>query len=324
MATLSELTTTVKNSVEQLHLPSEPRLLYEPIRYTLESGGKRIRPLLTLASCNMFSNSTQRAVPAAMGIEVFHNFTLLHDDIMDGSSKRRGRDTVHVKWDDNTAILSGDAMMIFAYNILSQSQPELLPALLRIFNRVATGVCEGQQYDMDFENRMDVSVEDYIMMIELKTSVLLGGAAELGAVAGGATEEDCRKMYDFGRILGLAFQIQDDLLDTYGDPATFGKNIGGDIVSNKKTFLLITALQQAQGEIKQQLKALLSDKNIENNEKIERVREIYSTLGVDTIARRLIEKYYSQAVAIIDSIAVSEQQKEAIRSLTETLIKREK
>lgn len=274
---------------------TEPRGLYAPIRYILEDGGKRIRPLLCLMGADLYSDRPEAALPAAVAVEVFHNFTLLHDDIMDKAELRRGRPAVHLKWSESGAILSGDAMLILAYQILSGYGAEKLPELLAVFNRAAMEVCQGQQYDMDFEvsDRL-VSREEYIDMIRLKTSVLLAAALEMGAIVGGAAAEQRQALYDFGVNLGLAFQIQDDLLDTYGDAETFGKRIGGDIAVGKKTFLHITAMAAASAG---QREAILLPGDVE--EKLLRVRGIYDALGVREAAEEAIAEYFDKALAAL-------------------------
>lgn len=324
MHSLEELAQLADKAVRELEFPAQPELLYAPVKYTLEAGGKRLRPLLTLASCEMFCNDTDAAMSAAMGIEVFHNFTLLHDDIMDNADRRRGRETVHIKWNENVAILSGDAMVIYAYKLIAGSEPSKLAELLKIFNETALGVCEGQLYDMNFETTDNVSVEQYMDMIRLKTSVMIAGGAQMGAVAAGASEADTRKMYDFGIALGLGFQLQDDLLDTFGDPATFGKNIGGDIACGKKTFLLIKALEMADGKTKERLTGLLADRDISLAEKVEAVKDIYISTGAKELAEKMIDKYFSEAEAILDSISVSEERKGTVREIVAFLSGRRK
>ncbi|WP_301665941.1 polyprenyl synthetase family protein, partial [uncultured Alistipes sp.] len=240
MQDTERLLASVENYLAQQELPSEPEKLYAPIGYSLSGGGKRLRPMLLMLTCGIFSDRPERAMPAAAAVEVFHNFTLLHDDIMDNAAMRRGKPSVAARWGRNVAILSGDAMLIWAYRLLGQVEPALLPRILAEFNEMAIGVCEGQQYDMDYEERQKVSVVEYMRMIELKTSVLLGGAVVIGALLGGATAEDCARMRKFAIELGLAFQLQDDLLDSYGDER-LGKPIGGDILEGKQTYLMITA-----------------------------------------------------------------------------------
>ena len=275
---------------------TEPRGLYAPIRYILEDGGKRIRPLLCLMGADVYGGEPEKALPAAVAVEVFHNFTLLHDDIMDKAELRRGRPAVHLKWGESGAILSGDAMLILAYRILQNGTPVYgagkLPGLLEVFNRAAMEVCQGQQYDMDFETcDRPVTRDEYIGMIRLKTSVLLAAALEMGAVVGGASDAERRSLYDFGVNLGLAFQIQDDLLDTYGDAETFGKKIGGDIAAGKKTFLHIAAMKKASAP---QRDAILAPGDI--GEKLPRVRAVYDALGVREAAETAIAEYFGLAL----------------------------
>ncbi len=275
---------------------TEPRGLYAPIRYILEDGGKRIRPLLCLMGADVYGGEPEKALPAAVAVEVFHNFTLLHDDIMDKAELRRGRPAVHLKWGESGAILSGDAMLILAYRILQNGTPVYgagkLPGLLEVFNRAAMEVCQGQQYDMDFETcDRPVTRDEYIGMIRLKTSVLLAAALEMGAIVGGASDTERRSLYDFGVNLGLAFQIQDDLLDTYGDAETFGKKIGGDIAAGKKTFLHIAAMEKASAP---QRDAILAPGDI--GEKLPRVRAVYDALGVREAAETVIAEYFGLAL----------------------------
>lgn len=275
---------------------TEPRGLYAPIRYILEDGGKRIRPLLCLMGADVYGGEPEKALPAAVAVEVFHNFTLLHDDIMDKAELRRGRPAAHLKWGESGAILSGDAMLILAYRILQDGAPVYgagkLPGLLEVFNRAAMEVCQGQQYDMDFETcDRPVTRDEYIGMIRLKTSVLLAAALEMGAVVGGASDAERRSLYDFGVNLGLAFQIQDDLLDTYGDAETFGKKIGGDIAAGKKTFLHIAAMEKASAP---QRDAILAPGDI--GEKLPRVRAVYDALGVREAAETAIAEYFGLAL----------------------------
>lgn len=324
MFTMEEISRIVQQGITDLTLPAEPALLYDPIRYTLDAGGKRIRPLLALGACSLFSDELHKAVPAALSIEVFHNFTLLHDDIMDNSSLRRGRDTVHVKWNENVAILSGDAMLIYAYTLASGSAPEKMPQIMPVLSRVFVGVCEGQVYDMDFENRTDVTADEYIDMIGLKTAILMAGAMQVGAILGGADETAARHLYEAGMHLGTAFQLQDDLLDTYGDTAVWGKNIGDDIADNKKTYLLIRALELAPGGDKEQLLGLISTEGINREEKITAVKGIYTKTGVKEQAEALIEKYFGLATDIIDAVPVEDTRKQALKEIAQTLVGRKK
>ena len=284
MKTFDEITQHISTEIDQLNWNKEPRELYEPIDYVLSMGGKRIRPALTLMASNLYQDDVQSAINTALGIEVFHNFTLLHDDIMDRADVRRGRPTVHKKWNDNTAILSGDVMQIAAYQLIAKTPAHCLKQVLDLFSQTAAEICEGQQYDVVFENCDIVKADEYLEMIRLKTAVLLGCALKCGALIGGAGEEDAQNLYDFGINIGLAFQLKDDLLDVYGDEATFGKKIGGDILCNKKTYLLIHALKLAIGDTKEELKKWLNiSKDEFSEEKVSSVTNIYNQLGVRTI-----------------------------------------
>ena len=267
MQTNEQMLSAIENYLAQTEFPAEPELLYAPIGYSLAGGGKRLRPMLLTLSCGIFSDDVKQALPAAAAVEVFHNFTLLHDDIMDNAAVRRGKPSVHAKWGQNVAILSGDAMMIYAYRLLSSVPANLLPQVLSTFNTMALEVCEGQQYDMDFEQKPKVSVVEYMHMIELKTSVLLAGSVVIGAMLGGASDEDCRRLRRFAVELGLAFQLQDDWLDVYGDPARFGKKIGGDILNNKKTYMLINARQRVEGKDAEELSRWLGAAEYDPSEK---------------------------------------------------------
>lgn len=279
-----------------------PEELYQPIGYTLESGGKRIRPALTLMACELFGGTCEEALPAAMAIEIFHNFTLLHDDVMDNADMRRGYLTVHRKWDTNTAILSGDAMMIKAYEILQQLPCEKLVAVLPIFTKTALQVCEGQQYDINFEKCEEVSADNYFEMIRLKTAVLLAAALKMGAIIGGADENDAQNLYDFGIEIGIAFQLRDDYLDTFGNEETFGKRIGGDILCGKKTFLLITALNNADEKQRIEIKRIMTDKHMADTEKIAKITATYQQLGVPAACEEQINAHYQQALAALKKI----------------------
>ncbi len=317
----------INKKIEQLDWNKEPQGLYEPIAYTLASGGKRLRPTLALIAAECIANggllngdAMEKTVPAALALEVFHNFTLLHDDVMDRAEVRRGRPTVHVKWNDNTAILSGDQMLIEAYKLLSDVPADKLPQVLKWFNEMATGICEGQQYDVDFEHMSQVTIADYMKMIELKTSVLLANAMRIGGYIAGADEAQQKALYQYGLHIGLAFQIQDDILDVYGDPKTFGKAIGGDICANKKTLLLLTALETADAVSKAELLQwlLVSDRN---EEKIAGVTEIYNRLGVREAAETVMEEHTAVALEQLDKLpqnAACEQ----LRELAEKLVTR--
>ena len=311
----------IDSYLSQLDWSREPQGLYAPIAYTLASGGKRIRPTLAFIACRLFGGKEEDVVPAALALEVFHNFTLLHDDVMDKASVRRGRPTVHVKWDDNTAILSGDQMMIEAYKLLSQVREDKLPQVLRLFNKMATEICEGQQYDVDFERRDDVSIDDYMMMIRLKTSVLLATALQIGAYIADATETQQQALYDFGIHIGLAFQLQDDILDVYGDPATFGKAIGGDILCNKKTYMLLTALQRAEGETRRALQGWMADTTHSAAEKIAAVTDLYTQLGVREVCERVMAEHTHEALRLLETLPQNEATNQ-LHALAEKLMKR--
>ncbi|HRZ96737.1 MAG TPA: polyprenyl synthetase family protein [Paludibacter sp.] len=323
MKTFDEITQIVSSALEQLDWSKEPHGLYEPIGYVLSMGGKRIRPAMTLMACNLFTNEFLPAIKPALGIEVFHNFTLLHDDIMDRADIRRGRPTVHKKWNDNTAILSGDVMQIAAYQLIAETPVKYLKPVLDLFSQTAAEICEGQQYDVEFENRAKVEAEEYLEMIRLKTAVLIACALKTGAITGGANENDAEYLYDFGINIGLAFQLKDDLLDVYGDEATFGKKIGGDIMCNKKTYLLINAMQLAEGEIKEKLSGLLQSKTIEPHQKIQSVTSVFNTLGVKDICEEKMSYFYNKAIANLDKVSVSDTKKQELRKLAVKLMYRE-
>ena len=321
--------TDINKAIESLPWDKEPRGLYEPIAYTLASGGKRLRPTLALIAAEAIVNGglingdvIDHVMPAALALEVFHNFTLLHDDVMDRAQVRRGRPTVHVKWDDNTAILSGDQMLIEAYKLLSDVPADKLPKVLKWFNEMATGICEGQQYDVDFEHMSQVSIDDYMMMIEKKTSVLLAYAMKIGGYIAGATPEQQEALYQYGLHIGLAFQIQDDILDVYGDPKTFGKAIGGDILCNKKTFLLLTALENADAESKAELLQWLMATDCDK-EKIAAVTALYNRLGVREAGETVMEEHTAEALAQLDKLPQNKAT-EQLRELAEQLITRTK
>jgi len=321
MKTFKEIAQIISTEIDQIDWNKDPRGLYEPIGYVLSLGGKRIRPALTLMACNLFSDDVKMAVNTAIALEVFHNFTLLHDDIMDRADVRRGRPTVHKKWDDNTAILSGDVMQIASYQFIAKTPSQYLKPVLDLFSQTAAEICEGQQYDVDFENREVVKAEEYLEMIRLKTAVLLGCALKTGAWIGGAGEEDAQLLYDFGINIGLAFQLKDDLLDVYGDEKTFGKKIGGDILCNKKTYLLIHALELAKGNDVTELQNWLlnSDENL-SDEKIKAVTSVFDRLGVKTICEDKMQFFYSKAIAKLDKVAVLENKKHELRKLAEKLM----
>lgn len=316
----------INSKILQLNWDREPKGLYAPIAYTLAAGGKRVRPQLAIIASQMFGGKDEDVLPAALALEIFHNFTLLHDDVMDHAEVRRGRPTVHIQWNENTAILSGDQMMIEAYTQLSKVPTHTLARVLQLFNQMATEICEGQQYDVDFEQKNNVSIDEYLMMIRLKTSVLLANALQIGAYIAGATEEEQRALYQFGINIGLAFQIQDDILDVWGDPKTFGKAIGGDIACNKKTFVYLQAMRllgdeaislEAREELEDWYGKLLDD----NKEKIARVKEIFEQLGVREICEQVVADYTKKALQILDTLpqnAATEQ----LRQMAEKLLAR--
>lgn len=296
----------INNEILQLNWKREPYGLYEPIAYTLEAGGKRVRPQLAMIASQMFGGKEEDVLPAALALEVFHNFTLLHDDVMDKAEVRRGRPTVHVKWNENTAILSGDQMVIEAYKLLSNVPANKLPKALHLFNKMATEICEGQQYDVDFESQEHVAIEDYLKMIRLKTSVLLATALQMGAYIAGANDEQQEALYQFGINIGLAFQIQDDILDVWGDPATFGKAVGGDISCNKKTFVYLEAMRllgddaisQEARELKHWYSLVLED----NTEKIAAVKKIFERLCVRPLCELLVDDYTDKALDLLNTL----------------------
>lgn len=322
MYTKEELSAIVEQYIQELEFPAEPDSLYEPISYSLESGGKRVRPLLTVMACNIFSEDVSASLPCAAAVEVFHNFTLLHDDIMDNGCVRRGKPSVHRKWGSNAAILSGDAMMIYSYKLLEGAPRRALADILAIFNHTSLKVCEGQQYDMDFEQLENVSIENYLKMISLKTAVLMAGATLIGAISGGGSEEDCRHLYDFAMDLGMAFQIQDDILDSYGNLELLGKKIGGDIAEGKKTYLTITAFREADEDTRLRLAGLLHAKEMIPEQKIAEVLSIYGKLGVRARAEQAVEFYTARAIAALDRLSVPIERTAGMRELAGDLTKR--
>jgi len=324
MQSSEELLEIIDKYIKQLELQNPPAELYNPISYTLNTKGKRIRPLLTLLACQMFSENIEPAIYPALGLEVFHNFTLLHDDIMDNASIRRGLPTVHKKWSTNTAILSGDAMMIESYKLISLSPNNKLQDVLNVFSKTALGVCEGQMYDMQFEDRLDVSEEEYLKMIELKTSVLLAGSLKIGALIGGASQKDADLLYEAGINVGLAFQLKDDWLDVYSNPKVFGKKIGGDIVTNKKTYLLINALQKADIDNKNKLIQLIGNKHFNEDEKILSVKNIYNRLNIGDLTLQKAKEYSNKAYKNLESIKIEEKLKRELTELIKRLLERDK
>ncbi len=321
MQTNDEILDLFENYLAQTDFPAEPDLLYAPIGYSLAGSGKRLRPMLLLLSCAIFEDRIQSALPAAAAVEVFHNFTLLHDDIMDNAAVRRGKPSVYAKWGQNVAILSGDAMLIYAYRLLSQVPAGMLPRILVIFNDMALEVCEGQQYDMDFEQKQKVSVVEYMHMIELKTSVLLAGAVMIGATLGGATEEDCRKLRRFAIELGLAFQLQDDLLDSYGDER-LGKAIGGDILEGKKSYLMVTAMSHANEADREVLRSAYRDTRLTDREKIDAVKAIYDRYDVPRLTEQQISLRFERALSILDTLSIDSQSTAPLREYAQSLLGR--
>lgn len=323
MLSFNEILQKIEQEIAQLQFTYPPKSLYEPIEYILSLGGKRIRPALVLMACNLYKEEVDAAIKPALGLEVFHNFTLLHDDLMDEADKRRNKPTVHKVWNANTAILSGDAMLIAAYQLIEETAPESLKEILHLFTATALEICGGQQYDMEFESRTDVSEAEYIEMIRLKTAVLLACALKMGAIVGNAPNEDAKALYQFGIHIGLAFQLQDDLLDVYGDTATFGKNIGGDILCNKKTFLLINALRLAS----EQQRAILNDwihkKEFDPAEKIAAVTAIYNQLHLKELSEEKIHTYYISAMEYLNSLQVAPEKLTILKEISARLMNRQ-
>ena len=324
MHTFNEYLERVNNAIKAIPYPEQPSHLYEPITYTMDLGGKRLRPVLVLMACEAVGGDINRALTPAIGLEMFHNFTLLHDDVMDKADIRRGKPTVHVKWDDNTAILSGDAMLTMATQLIAQAPADVMPQVMNLYNRTAMEIYEGQQYDVDFEKRSDVTVDEYIEMIRLKTSVLLGCACKMGALIGGADEATAQLFYKVGENLGLAFQLQDDMLDVWGDEATFGKAIGGDIMNNKKTFLLINAMQRATGDHKVELSLWLSTPNASRAVKVPAVTAIYDALNLRSLSLDAINRYNDEALNALNKIAISDEARSEFANFITRLVKRDK
>ena len=300
----------------------EPKNLYEPIHYILGLGGKRMRPVLTLMSTEIFNVDYKKALPAALAIEVFHNFSLIHDDIMDDAPLRRGNETVHEKWDINTGILSGDAMLILAYQYFEKYEPIVFKDLAKLFSKTALEVCEGQQWDVDFENREDVTIPEYLKMIEYKTAVLVAAAMKMGAIIAETTEENANLIYDFGLNLGLAFQLQDDYLDAFGDPKTFGKQVGGDIIENKKTYLYLKAIAFSSPEQKEQLTHLFSIQLEDNSDKINSIKEIFDATGASQATKKAIQEFTLKAFDTLQKINIAVEKKELLKSFGENLMGR--
>ena len=299
---------TIEQALAQVPYPTRPEGLYEPIEYVLSMGGKRLRPTLLLLAHGLYGGQPEAALPAAVGIETYHNHTLLHDDLMDRADMRRGKPTVHKKWNDNTAVLSGDTMLIMAFRHIMDCPCRRQADVLRLFARSAQEICEGQQYDVNFETRTDVTEAEYIEMIRLKTSVLLGCAVQMGALIADAPDADCDALYRFAEKVGLAFQLQDDYLDVYGDPKVFGKKIGGDILCGKKTFLLINALNRADGATRSWLLQLLADSGCEPEAKIQAVTDLYNRLGIPALTLEAIDRYYAEARTELQALSLPQEQ----------------
>ena len=314
----------IQKTIDKVALNKQSTTLFEPIGYMLSLGGKRLRPLLTLMAADLFDGNVAGVLESAMAVELFHNFTLMHDDLMDRADVRRGHPAVHKKWNDNVAILSGDAMLIEAYRQLGKVPAEKLPTALPLFSDMALDVCRGQQYDMDFEQRTDVTEEEYLAMIRLKTSVLLASSLKIGAVLADAPAADADLLYEYGINIGFAFQLKDDLLDVYGNPKTFGKKIGGDILCNKKTYLLIKALRHSNKQQREELDKWLSATNFDPEVKIKAVTAIYNELNLKAISENLIEKYCLDSLRCLAAVNVPNEKKKELITLSESLIHREK
>jgi geranylgeranyl diphosphate synthase type II len=311
----------IGKSIEELSLPKQPKQLYEPIRYFLGLGGKKMRPVLTLMGCELFNSDYSIAKEAALSVELFHNFSLIHDDIMDEAPLRRGHETVHEKWNSNVGILSGDALLIIAYQKIATYEPELIGKLLPLFNQTALEVCEGQQLDMDFESRNNVSIDEYIHMIKFKTAVLLGCSLQMGAIIGSSNTKDAKELYNFGVNLGLAFQLQDDILDVYADQNKFGKQVGGDIIANKKTYLLLKAYEEANTSQTEQLNQLSEEKDLKT--KVNGVKSIYTDLDIKNKAELKMNEFYEVALANLESISISSTKKQPLLDLAHFLMGRD-
>lgn len=323
MKAVAELHELIEKELSLLKFNSRPKELYDPIVYSLSQGGKRMRPVLVLMGCNLFSENIDKAIAPALGIEMFHNFTLLHDDIMDNAPLRRNNLTVHNKWNNSIAILSGDAMFVKAVQLVMRVEDPILRPVLQLFNETAIEVCEGQQIDMNFESRNNVSIAEYLNMITLKTAVLLGCSLKVGALVGGASDENARHLYEFGKNMGIAFQLQDDILDVYADPEKFGKLPGGDIVSNKKTFLLLKSLELSHKYMKEELLNWLMVRDFNQQEKITAVRSIYDFLNIRELAKKEIQKYFNKSLEHLKTIKANDNRKVKLQEFAESLMVRE-
>lgn len=323
MLSFNEILQKLEHEIAQLQFTCPPKSLYDPIEYILSLGGKRIRPALVLMAYNLYKDDVEKALKPALGLEVFHNFTLLHDDLMDEADKRRNKPTVHKVWNDNTAILSGDAMLIVAYQLIGETQANALKEALDLFTVTALEICGGQQYDMEFETRSDVTEEEYIEMIRLKTAVLLACALKMGAILADASQDDAEHLYQFGINIGLAFQLQDDLLDVYGNTATFGKNIGGDILCNKKTFMLINALKMANPSQRTELDTWISKKTFNPEEKIKAVTAIYDELNLKSVSEAKMQNYYNCAMEHLHALQVKPEKLYILKEVCSHLMNRQ-
>ncbi|MBU1369205.1 MAG: polyprenyl synthetase family protein [Bacteroidetes bacterium] len=323
MTKIEQFQQVINDLIHRQKFDGNPRALYEPISYTLNQGGKRLRPLLTLLACDLFDGDTEKALYPALAVEVFHNFTLVHDDIMDKAPLRRGKETVYKKWNSDIAILSGDTMFAMAYQYTLQTDAALIPDILQVFSKAAIEVCEGQQLDMDFETETEVSLADYLNMIRLKTAVLLGASLEIGAVIAGAAKKDVKAIYDFGMALGMAFQLKDDLLDVYGKQEDFGKMSGGDIAANKKTYLFLKALEMANTEDREKLLALYDNNNgLADEQKIAHVKLLFEKIQVKAAVELAMENYYNEARRQLKHIHAKAEKKEELEAFASFLYKR--
>ena len=324
MYTSTEILAKVNQFIDQLPYSRRPASLYDPIRYVLSLGGKRIRPVLMLLTYNLYKDDPESILMSAVGLETYHNYTLLHDDLMDNADLRRGHETVHKRWNANTAILSGDSMLVLAYQRMQQCDARHLQAVLDVFTETALEIGEGQEYDMSFETRNDVTEDEYIEMIRLKTSVLLACAVKIGAILADASEADVENLYKFGEQLGLAFQLQDDLLDVYGDPNVFGKAIGGDITSNKKTYMLINAVNRANEEQRQELMRWITATDFDREEKVKAVTALYDQIGIRQLCEQKINYYFDECRKFLAKVSVSEARKQMLLDYTDEMMKRRK
>ena len=322
MYTADEILNKVNNFIANLPYERKPESLYAPVKYVLSMGGKRIRPTLMLLAYNMFKDDPECILMQAVGLETYHNYTLLHDDLMDHADLRRGHETVHKRWNDNQAVLSGDTMLVLAYERMAQGLTDKLGEVLSLFTQTALEIGEGQQYDIDFETRNDVSEAEYIEMIRLKTSVLLACALKIGAILGGASQTDADNLYKFGEQIGLAFQLQDDYLDVYGDPKVFGKAVGGDIASNKKTYMLINAFNCADDRQRKELQRLIGAEVFDRDEKVAAVTALYNEIGIDKMAKDKMDFFFEQSKRYLDAVSISEERKLELRAYAERMMKR--